>query len=63
MSFIPRMHTDGSRTADKIGIASSVGARTRGTMIVMTPTMTSLSDIILRLEAGMWGESNHSLAI
>jgi hypothetical protein len=39
-----------SRTVAKTGIMSSANATMKGTMISITPSMTSLPDVVLRLE-------------
>jgi hypothetical protein len=61
--FEPRMHVARSRTSTKTEIMSSASAAMIGTMICMTPTMTSMPDVVLRLEARTREESSHSVTI
>jgi hypothetical protein len=58
MSFAIEMHAAGSRTATKSDITLSVNAAMRGTMIIMAPTMTNLTNVVLRLEGAMKGGSS-----
>jgi hypothetical protein len=56
------MRMTGLRTVAKSEIVLSVNAATRGTMIIMVPTMTNLTDIVLWLEGAMKGESRPFLS-
>jgi hypothetical protein len=56
------MRMTGLRTVAKSEIVLSVNAATRGTVIIMVPTMTNLTDIVLWLEGAMKGESRPFLS-
>jgi hypothetical protein len=63
MSFAIETHATGSRIVTKNKITSSVNDTMRGTMIIMALTMTSPTNIVLRLEDTMKRESSLSLMI
>jgi hypothetical protein len=62
-SFAIETHTTGSRTTAKSEIVPSANATMTWTMIIMNPTMTNLTDTILRLEDAMKGGSSPFLVI
>jgi hypothetical protein len=54
-SFATETHETRLRTVTKNKIAPSVNAAMRGTMIIMALTMTSPTNVVLRLEDAMKG--------
>jgi hypothetical protein len=54
-SFATETHATRLRTVTKNKIAPSVNVAMRGTMIIMALTMTSPTNVVLRLEDAMKG--------